>query len=64
MFGRHFEIEDELVSKVSRRSIDILKANFRVCKKYVYGEPPFHTGTLEPCSPFFGANVQIYLMIL
>ncbi|KAL3365921.1 hypothetical protein AABB24_010845 [Solanum stoloniferum] len=29
MFGRHFEIEDELVSKVSRRSIDILKANFR-----------------------------------
>ncbi|MCE0480535.1 hypothetical protein HAX54_037476 [Datura stramonium] len=29
MFGRHFEIEDELVSKISRRSIDILKANFR-----------------------------------
>ncbi|CAN4099645.1 unnamed protein product [Withania somnifera] len=29
MFGRHFEIDDELVSKVSRRSIDILKANFR-----------------------------------
>uniref|UniRef100_M1A3M1 Eukaryotic translation initiation factor 5B n=1 Tax=Solanum tuberosum TaxID=4113 RepID=M1A3M1_SOLTU len=30
MFGRHFEMEDELVSKISRRSIDILKANFRV----------------------------------
>nr|XP_016475260.1 PREDICTED: eukaryotic translation initiation factor 5B-like [Nicotiana tabacum] len=29
MFGRHFEEEDELVSKISRRSIDILKANFR-----------------------------------
>nr|XP_016462320.1 PREDICTED: eukaryotic translation initiation factor 5B-like [Nicotiana tabacum]XP_016462321.1 PREDICTED: eukaryotic translation initiation factor 5B-like [Nicotiana tabacum] len=29
MFGRHFDIEDELVSKISRRSIDILKANFR-----------------------------------
>ncbi|XP_016466157.1 uncharacterized protein LOC107788926 [Nicotiana tabacum] len=29
MFGRHFEIEDALVSKISRRSIDILKANFR-----------------------------------
>ncbi|KAL3341497.1 hypothetical protein AABB24_025849 [Solanum stoloniferum] len=29
MFGRHFEMEDELVSKISRRSIDILKANFR-----------------------------------
>ncbi|KAJ8528516.1 hypothetical protein K7X08_022208 [Anisodus acutangulus] len=30
MFGRHFETEDELVSKISRRSIDILKANFRI----------------------------------
>ncbi|XP_027148189.1 eukaryotic translation initiation factor 5B-like isoform X2 [Coffea eugenioides] len=29
MFGRHFEIEDELVSHISRRSIDILKANYR-----------------------------------
>ncbi|KAJ8528518.1 hypothetical protein K7X08_022210 [Anisodus acutangulus] len=29
MFGRHFETEDELVSKISRRSIDILKVNFR-----------------------------------
>ncbi|KAK4343677.1 hypothetical protein RND71_036771 [Anisodus tanguticus] len=30
MFGRHFEMEDELVCKISRRSIDILKANFRI----------------------------------
>ncbi|XP_059631614.1 eukaryotic translation initiation factor 5B [Cornus florida] len=29
MFGRHFEIEDELVSHISRRSIDILKSNYR-----------------------------------
>lgn len=29
MFGRHFEIDDELVSHISRRSIDILKANYR-----------------------------------
>lgn len=30
MFGRHFDIDDELVSHISRRSIDILKANYRV----------------------------------
>lgn len=30
MFGRHFEMDDELVSHISRRSIDILKANYRV----------------------------------
>ncbi|KAB2088304.1 hypothetical protein ES319_A04G166700v1 [Gossypium barbadense] len=29
MYGRHFELEDELVSHISRRSIDILKANYR-----------------------------------
>ncbi|XP_047334931.1 eukaryotic translation initiation factor 5B-like [Impatiens glandulifera] len=29
MFGRHFEMEDELVSHISRRSIDILKTNYR-----------------------------------
>lgn len=30
MFGRHFEVEDELVSHISRRSIDLLKDNYRV----------------------------------
>ncbi|KAL5069734.1 hypothetical protein RYX36_020621 [Vicia faba] len=29
MFGRHFEIDDELVSHISRRSIDILKSDYR-----------------------------------
>ncbi|BFG21258.1 hypothetical protein CerSpe_075320 [Prunus speciosa] len=29
MYGRHFGIEDELVSHISRRSIDALKANYR-----------------------------------
>ncbi|XP_059446154.1 eukaryotic translation initiation factor 5B-like [Corylus avellana] len=29
MFGRHFEVEDELVSHISRKSIDVLKANYR-----------------------------------
>ena len=29
MFGRHFDLKDELVSKISRQSIDILKENFR-----------------------------------
>ncbi|KAF3789190.1 Eukaryotic translation initiation factor 5B [Nymphaea thermarum] len=29
MFGRHFSIEDELVSQISRRSIDVLKENYR-----------------------------------
>ena len=30
MFGRHFDIDDELVSRISRKSIDVLKANYRV----------------------------------
>lgn len=30
MFGRHFELDDELVSHISRKSIDVLKANYRV----------------------------------
>lgn len=30
MFGRHFDMEDELVSHISRKSIDILKTNYRV----------------------------------
>ncbi|CAH2036658.1 unnamed protein product [Thlaspi arvense] len=29
MFGRHFGMDDELVSHISRRSIDILEANYR-----------------------------------
>ncbi|VFQ66236.1 unnamed protein product [Cuscuta campestris] len=29
MFGRHFDVGDELVSKISRRSIDVLKEHFR-----------------------------------
>ncbi|KAL3619782.1 hypothetical protein CASFOL_034694 [Castilleja foliolosa] len=29
MFGRHFEMEDELVSKISRSSLDALKENYK-----------------------------------
>ncbi|XP_010270316.1 PREDICTED: eukaryotic translation initiation factor 5B-like [Nelumbo nucifera] len=29
MYGRHFEENDELVSHITRRSIDVLKANYR-----------------------------------
>ena len=30
MHGRHFDNEDQLVSHITRRSIDILKVNYRV----------------------------------
>ncbi len=29
MYGRHFDFQDELVSKMSRRAIDLLKENFK-----------------------------------
>ncbi|KAL2921556.1 Eukaryotic translation initiation factor 5B, partial [Bienertia sinuspersici] len=29
IYGRHFDIDDELVSHISRKSIDVLKANYR-----------------------------------
>ncbi|XVF73327.1 hypothetical protein PTKIN_Ptkin12aG0192700 [Pterospermum kingtungense] len=29
MYGRHFELDDQLVSHISRQSIDVLKANYR-----------------------------------
>lgn len=29
MYGRHFDIDDELVSHISRKSIDVLKATYR-----------------------------------
>ncbi|XVF45846.1 hypothetical protein PTKIN_Ptkin02bG0239800 [Pterospermum kingtungense] len=30
MYGRHFDLDDKLVSHISRTSIDVLKANYRV----------------------------------
>ncbi|KAF9601081.1 hypothetical protein IFM89_016054 [Coptis chinensis] len=35
MYGRHFEIDDELVSHITRSSIDVLKANYRVILKFI-----------------------------
>lgn len=35
MYGRHFDIDDELVSHISRKSIDVLKANYRVTITYI-----------------------------
>ncbi|KAJ8427926.1 hypothetical protein Cgig2_023302 [Carnegiea gigantea] len=29
LYGRHFDLDDELVSRISRKSIDVLKANYR-----------------------------------
>lgn len=42
MFGRHFEIDDELVSHISRKSIDILKANYRVTSHLLLTFIPTH----------------------
>jgi hypothetical protein len=32
MYGRHFDKDDELVSHISRKSIDLLKENYRVSR--------------------------------
>lgn len=31
LYGRHFDFKDELVSKISRKSIDVLKVRASVC---------------------------------
>lgn len=36
-YGRHFDVEDELVSTISRKSIDLLKENYRVCSMLLIG---------------------------
>lgn len=50
MYGRHFDLEDELVSHISRKSIDLLKANYRVSLL-----PFFFTGNLSQpwCGEWF-----------
>ena len=48
MFGRHFEIEDELVSHISRKSIDLLKANYRVSLNFDTAFS-FFVNNVPPC---------------
>lgn len=34
MHGRHFGDEDEFINRISRKSIDVLKANYQVTTTY------------------------------